>query len=45
VSYRVTVRRGSKTSRETYETLNQALAAIEREARGHRSTENALGRT
>ena len=45
MSYRVTVRRGPKTSREKYETLNQALAAIEREARGHRSTENALGRT
>jgi hypothetical protein len=43
--YRVTVRRGPRVSREDYETLNQALAAIEREARGHRSAENALGRT
>ena len=45
MSYRVTVRRGPKTSREQYETLNQALAAIEREARGRRSGEEAFGRT
>lgn len=34
--YRVTVRRGPDVSHETYETLNQALAAVEREARGPR---------
>lgn len=45
MKYRVTVRRGPKVSREDYETLNQALAAVEREARGGRSAENALGRT
>jgi hypothetical protein len=45
VSYRVTVRRGPTVTRDEYETLNQALAAIEREARGGRRAENALGRT
>jgi hypothetical protein len=43
--YRVTVRRGPRVTREDYETLNQALAAIEREARGHRRAESAFGRT
>ncbi len=43
--FRVTVRRGPRVSHEDYETLNQALAAVEREARGHRNAENALGRT
>ena len=41
----MTVRRGPQVSREDYETLNQALAAIEREARGHRRAESAFGRT
>ncbi|MBE2318473.1 hypothetical protein DVA67_021000 [Solirubrobacter sp. CPCC 204708] len=45
MSYRVTVRRGPKVSHQDYETLNQALAAIEREARGDRRPVNALGRT
>jgi hypothetical protein len=45
VSYRVTVRRGPQVTREEYETLNQALAAIEREARGDRQAISALGRT
>jgi hypothetical protein len=45
VSFRVTVRRGPKVEREEYETLGQALAAIEREARGDRQPVSALGRT
>ena len=43
--YRVTVRRGPQVSHERYETLNQALAAIEREARGDLRAVQALGRT
>lgn len=43
--YRVTVRRGPQVSHEDYETLNQALAAVEREARGDLQAVNALGRT
>lgn len=45
MKYRVTVRRGPRVTREQYETLNQALAAIEREARGGRDAESAFGRT
>jgi hypothetical protein len=45
VSYRVTVRRGPRVAHEEYETLNQALAAIEREARGDRRAVQGLGRT
>jgi len=41
----VTVRRGPQVSHETYETLNQALAAVEREARGDLRAVQALGRT
>lgn len=43
--FRVTVRRGPQVSHEEYETLNQALAAVEREARGDRRAVKALGRT
>ena len=43
--FRVTVRRGPKVSHEDYETLNQALAAVGREARGDRRAVEALGRT
>lgn len=43
--YRVTVRRGPQVTRVDYETLNQALAAVEREARGDLQAVNALGRT
>lgn len=45
MSYRVTVRRGPHVTREQYETLNQALAAVERAARGGREAESAFGRT
>lgn len=45
MSFRVTVRRGPRVSHERYETLNQALAAIEREARGDRRAVEAFGRT
>jgi len=41
----VTVRRGSQVSHAHYETLNQALAAVEREARGDLRAVQALGRT
>jgi hypothetical protein len=44
VSYKVTVRRGPKIEREQYETLNQALAAVERHAHGRAKPVNALGR-
>jgi len=43
--FRVTVRRGPQVSHEDYETLNQALAAVGREARGDRRAVEALGRT
>lgn len=43
--FRVTVRRGPQVSHADYETLNQALAAIEREARGDRRAVTGIGRT
>jgi hypothetical protein len=44
VSYKVTVRRGSGVEREQYETLNQAIAAVERHAYGRSRPVEALGR-
>jgi hypothetical protein len=44
VSYRVTVRRGPKVEREEYETLNQALSAVQRHAHGRARSVEALGR-
>ena len=44
VSYKITVRRGPEIKREQYETLNQAIAAIERHAYGRSRPVEALGR-
>ena len=44
MSYKVTVRRGPKVEHEQYETLNQALSAVERHAHGRTRPIEALGR-
>jgi hypothetical protein len=44
VSYKVTVRRGPKIEHTRYATLHEALAAIERHARGSARPVEALGR-
>jgi hypothetical protein len=44
VSYKVTVRRGPKIKHDRYDTLDQALAAVERHAYGGTRPVEALGR-
>ena len=44
MSYKVTVRRGPKIKHDRYDTLDQALAAVERHAYGGTRPVEALGR-